>query len=315
MNFFKDALRAGAGIGTFGLSELAQDNPFGGALDRSQNGGEFRAVDPGGQLGRTSNRAARFSDERQKRFARLGQDQGDLANAIRNRISSGNTVSGEILRQGLHQNLAAQRSLAAGASPSNSAAAARQAALQTGRLGAGLAGQQALAGAQERLASEQTLGGILNNQRQQELNATLGSRQQALGGFGAIESQRGNRFNSLLGQPTAGEHLLGAIQGGASVAALASDKRLKTEIVDGDKDADAFIKSLKAYKYKYKNSKFGEGEQLGIMAQDLEKSGLGKQAVIETPQGKMVHGAKLAGALAAVVARQQGRIDKLEKGK
>ncbi len=56
----------------------------------------------------------------------------------------------------------------------------------------------------------------------------------------------------------------------------------------------------------------GAGDQVGVMAQDLEKSGF-KHAVFDTPAGKAVHGAKLALGLAAILPGINERIAKLEK--
>jgi hypothetical protein len=47
------------------------------------------------------------------------------------------------------------------------------------------------------------------------------------------------------------------------------------------------------------------------MAQDLEK--VVPDAVINTPAGKVVHGAKLAGALAAALPGLNKRLEKLEQ--
>ena len=59
------------------------------------------------------------------------------------------------------------------------------------------------------------------------------------------------------------------------------------------------------------DDKHGKGEQIGILAQDLEKAGL-KQAVIDTPEGKKVDTSKLSGALAAATASMHQRIKALE---
>lgn len=214
-----------------------------------------------------------------------------------------NSVSAEQLRQGLQQNLAGQQSIAAGASPQNSVMAARTAAIQSGRLGAGLAGQQAVAGLQERQNAQQNLGQLLLGQRGQDVQA-------ALGGFGASNQAYGNSI-STTGDKSTLDKLSGLISAGASLGGLAaSDRRLKTEIADGDDEADKVLDGLKAYSYKYKDSKYGEGKQLGVMAQDLER--VVPDAVINTREGKMVNGAKLAGALAATLPGLNKRLRDLE---
>jgi hypothetical protein len=111
------------------------------------------------------------------------------------------SVSAEQLRQALGQNQAAQMSLAAGASPRNAAMAARTAAIQTGRLGAGLAGQQAVAGLQEQNQAQQQYAALLQGLRQQDLQAALGSQQNALSAYGGYKPE--GSFIDKWGQPIA----------------------------------------------------------------------------------------------------------------
>ena len=54
------------------------------------------------------------------------------------------------------------------------------------------------------------------------------------------------------------------------------------------KDIDGFLDSLYAHQYNYKNDAHGKGKQVGVMAQDLEKTQLGKQMVENTPEGKQM---------------------------
>lgn len=71
------------------------------------------------------------------------------------------------------------------------------------------------------------------------------------------------------------------------------------------------LDALKAKKYAYK----GEGpdaEHLGIMAQDLEKSPLGRTMVLDTPRGKMVDGNLAFGAVLAAAADLNRRMNALE---
>jgi len=73
---------------------------------------------------------------------------------------------------------------------------------------------------------------------------------------------------------------------GATAAAAFSDERLKTNIEPISKDdLGEMKKHLKAYAYNYKSSEHGSGDWVGIMAQDLEKSKLGKTLVIEDENG------------------------------
>lgn len=65
-----------------------------------------------------------------------------------------------------------------------------------------------------------------------------------------------------------------------------SDFRLKDEIEPVSKEEMAELKAnLKAYRFKYKNQEYGKGEHIGVMAQDLEKSKLGRTLVSENSEG------------------------------
>jgi len=130
---------------------------------------------------------------------------------------------------------------------------------------------------------------------------------QQQGGMG-YEGQRTQRFGGMMGAPTQNEQTLGMLQGLGAMAF--SDERLKENIEDGEEAANKLMKGLAAYSYDYKNPEHGSERQLGVMAQDLEK--VLPQAVIDTPTGKAVHGAKLAGALAAALPTLEKRLSKLE---
>jgi hypothetical protein len=90
----------------------------------------------------------------------------------------------------------------------------------------------------------------------------------------AANIAQGNRNSQLTGQ------LIGA------GAAFFSDERLKKDITPISKaDLDEMKKELKAYSFKYIDEALGKGEHIGVMAQDLEKSKLGKSLVSEDKNG------------------------------
>lgn len=265
-----------------------------------------------------------------------GQGQAGLNSsiaALQAQAQGQNSVSAMQLQQGLQQNLAAQQAMAASAAPQNAAAAARTAAIQSGQLGAGLAGQQALAGLQERNQAQQQLGQLQLGQFQTNASAATGGYNAAINANNAsIQNPQKTTGQALLGGLGGGSQALsllgggggggaagaamgaGASGAGAGVAAgLMSDRRLKTNVRDGSNDAAKALSGLKAYSYDYKDEKYGKGKQLGVMAQGLEAAGLG-HAIIETPAGKAVHGGKLAAALAAMMPGLDDRISKLEDG-
>jgi hypothetical protein len=248
--------------------------------------------------------ASWFADVGQQNYGAMSAEAAAAREAMRRRATGQDSLSAEQLRQGLGQQLAMQRSMAAGAAPQNQAMAARNAAIQMGRASSGMSGQAAMAGIQERSQAEKALADMITQQRGQDLSAALGSRQNAISGYGG-----GTPEKSTL------ERYAPLIQAGTGAAAMAaSDRRLKKDVKDADDESKRILKGLGTYSYRYKDSKHGEGDQFGVMAQSLEKHGL-KHAVIDTPEGKMVHGAKAALSSLGLVAALGRRVEKLEGGK
>lgn len=273
----------------------AKNDFFGGGADNTA---------PRAGLTTNANNATGFANTAQGNYNRGTAALGQSATDLRSIANGQSSVSAEQLRQGLQQNLAAQQSAAAGAAPMNSAMAARTAAIQSAHLGSALAGQQAVAGLQERQNAQQALAQLLLGQRGQDLQGTLG-------GYGAVNQAYGSQI-SQNGDKSNVEKYGPAIAAGAN---LLSDRTLKTDIADGDDKARGLLEGLKAYSYKYKPSvskQAGEGEQLGVMAQDLEATPGLKHTVINTPGGKMVNGSKLAAALAATLPGLNKRLKALE---
>lgn len=93
-------------------------------------------------------------------------------------------------------------------------------------------------------------------------------------------------------------------QGATMAAMLASDERLKTNLKEIDKsELDEMKSYLKAYAFNYKTDEFGTGDWVGIMAQDLEKSKLGKTLVVHDEQGrKMIDIKKVLSMFLATMA-------------
>lgn len=101
---------------------------------------------------------------------------------------------------------------------------------------------------------------------------------------------------------------------------LMSDEDQKTDKSSGDTSQRDFLNSLSAYNYRYKDPTLpgtSPGEKTGVMAQDLERSDIGKRFVVNTPNGKMVKYSEMAPVLLASQAMLNDRINKLEakKGK
>lgn len=88
-----------------------------------------------------------------------------------------------------------------------------------------------------------------------------------------------------------------------------SDENLKTDVAPFD--SDAFLSQITGHEYKYKDpDKYGEGDQVGVMAQDVEK--VAPQAVTEHSEGKMIDFGQLGGPIMASLADINERIKSLE---
>lgn len=106
-------------------------------------------------------------------------------------------------------------------------------------------------------------------------------------------------------------NFLGSIGGGD----WWSDKNLKKNIKPASSKLDELFKHVKPYSYDYVHPKYGEDDSVGVMAQDLEKSELGKKAVIDTPEGKKVNYAKLMPSILASQAELHKIIKEYKKSK
>jgi hypothetical protein len=144
-------------------------------------------------------------------------------------------------------------------------------------------------------------GGIMSGMAQQQAQIGAGKAQAA--------AQQGA---GLLG-------LGGTLGAAALMAPVASDRRLKEDIEQPKSEEiigklEGMLDELKAYRYDYKDPEMnGEGDHIGLMAQDLEQSELGSEFVEDTPEGKMVDYGKMAPVMAAGLADLNERVRDLEK--
>jgi hypothetical protein len=84
---------------------------------------------------------------------------------------------------------------------------------------------------------------------------------------------------------------------------LLSDERLKEKLQKQTELLDDFLNKLQAYSFDYKNpERDGNGTQVGVMAQDLQKSELGKTLVHDTEVGKVIDTRKAIGPILAALA-------------
>lgn len=278
-------------------------------------------------------------------MAALASGRGNAAAANRQAMQTGALMQSQAAQQGMQQAgqselqrqqlasqiLGQQYGTEAGLSQSQ-AQLAQQAALANqqlqGQFGLTAADQQLRAQQLNQASELQRLGfqGQAAGSIDQMLNANLGlqaqldaQRQQQ------IASAKGGLISGLSGMATAA--LMPAAAAAAPAAAALSDKRVKKDIKattskasrELDKMAGSgsenrkFLDALQSYEYKYKHEGKDATPQIGIMAQDLEKTRLGKQMVVENELGvKQVDFGRGFGALLASQAELNKRIKKLE---
>lgn len=167
--------------------------------------------------------------------------------------------------------------------------AARQQQRQMAEQQSGNYIQNLLTARQNQFAANQHLGGVLTGAQQAD-NAARG---QFMGGML-------NQAGPLIGQI------------GSGIGSLFSDARAKEGISKTTK-IKKFLDSIDAKEFKYKNPNAdgaAPGKRFGVMAQDLEKSEVGKSLVKDTPQGKMIDGPQAIGALMAAVSELNKRTKK-----
>lgn len=128
----------------------------------------------------------------------------------------------------------------------------------------------------------------------------------ASGQAGVLQNQATNNQNVANAQSQATNNLIGS--GIMAGAMMYSDENLKTDVQEFD--AAEFLDSITGFKYKYKDPKHGQGKQVGVMAQDLEKSV--PQIVNESDEGKTIDYNKAGGPIFASLADIHERLKKIE---
>lgn len=194
-----------------------------------------------------------------------------------------------------------QQSLAASNTLRNQAAAQREAAKNI----AGLQAEQAAQGAMMKYqdmtgAQQQLMEGLSGRIRSFE------GAQEAARGTGAETGAEANRERQR------GFDRMASIAQGAGKMMAGSDKNNKKNIKDGSKEIESFLDALSSYQYDYKEGKGPKGKKVSVMAQDLEKTPVGKQMVKESEDGKMVDYGQGFAAMLASMQNLHERIKKVE---
>lgn len=221
------------------------------------------------------------------------------------------SVAQSQLEQGLSQIAAQQQSQASGATGEGGALARSNAAGNTADAQAATNAQIAGLRAQEVAGAEGAEGNLLKNQGDQALTAS-GNATTAAGNFSTLAGgEQGN--NESLTQSGGKNQLttLGTVASAAgSAVATTSDENAKTGIKPAD--MDDFMSKLHAISFDYKDpAKDGEGTRLGVKAQDVQKSKVGKKVVVGKEPMKLDNGNAIGAALAGI-AELHSRLRKVE---
>lgn len=306
-------------------------------MDRQQYGGGLETADAERQR-----MEERIRYEERQRNAGSASLRGALHEYRAAALGQRPSAAEALLQRQTDQNVANQMAMAAQGRGGNLGAMSRQAA--SAGLGAQLAGQQQLAalradeqataragyaGAAGQLAQQGLAGQALHEGNLQRMNlaemdsaarlaiANAQIQQQHMADQRALDLQRRGQnmemgtsiVNGVLG-------FLGGGTGAAGMAGMMSDKRAKKNIEDAGPKARAAVLALRPVRYKYKDGvdSFGQGQEVvGILAQDLEKTPLGKALVHETPNGKMVNIGGAASLALASAADHERRLAKMER--
>lgn len=197
----------------------------------------------------------------------------------------------------------------------------QEAALQQ----AGYEQQVALANQQAAMQAEEQANQAFQNYLLMGMNREQ-AQQQALADYNALMAQQQMAAQQLISQQLisgqaqktqARTKIVGGLMKGISsgIAALAmSDKTKKKNIRKMSKgQMTDFLEKLTASSYDYKDpDSYGHGKHIGVMAQDVGKSRVGKTFVVDTPEGKMLDIRRGFGALLASQKSLHDRIKSLE---
>lgn len=210
-------------------------------------------------------------------------------------------------QKGLEDQLKAQQSAVASAQGvSNTGLLQRQAMLQGQQAGLDLTRESAAAKLAEQRGADQMIAQQAAAARGVALQQAMANQQAA-----TAQRQQNMQFIGNIGSSA------------ATVAAAGSDKNMKTNIKenkdDSSKAISEFMDAIKSYTYEYKKGAKQpagkpnpDGEVKSVMAQDLEKSDIGKQMVTDTENGKVVDYAQGMAPLFAAIAELNKRTKKLE---
>lgn len=241
-----------------------------------------------------ANRAATQSNAGQGNQAAAGQALGNIAGVNPDQFAAGAGKAGQALGQQMGQ---------------TAAAGGTQAATQAARTSGVNKGQAAILGGQEAgrsFTQGQTAGQGLG------MGAYGQGAANQLGAANAQGNLGSNQMQESLGQSGQGNQATGGLM--SAFGGLFSDEKMKEDVKKGP-NIEAILAKIDPVRFKYKKEAGeGSGEQIGVTAQDIEKTPM-KENIVETPQGKMVDTRKQEMSNLNLIVQLASRIKELESEK
>lgn len=303
-------------------------------------------IDP--RAGKLDKTFRNITGARAKRESRLREaavtDRRALLRQLQQQAAGrGPSIAEAQLKQAQDRNLAQQLAAAGRAQGGNAAALQRQLARQQAASGQDIAQQAMVARMQEAQQAQQQIGqmtaqdqqlagqlaqqyaqqGLTFDVAQQQARAQLAQmKQNEIDAFNRAQLQQqatqaglASGIAGAQAQQQAGTlGALGTLGAGLATAGVFSDKNVKKNIKPANMKKD-FLDHLSASSYEYKEPSKpgrGKGEFASVMAQELEKSKVGRSMVMDTPEGKMVDYGKGFGAILAAQAELNKRLEAIE---
>lgn len=222
------------------------------------------------------------------------------------------SVAQSQLEQGLAQIAQQQQAQASGATGSNAALARTDAAANTGAAQAATNAQEAGVRANEVAGAETAESGLLNNEANQVQQAKGTDVNAAENFSGLAGTEQGNQATLTQKGNQAQLTTIGTVAGaaGQAGAGTTSDVNEKTNVKGAD--MDEFLSKLGGITFNYKSpDEAGQspGTKLGVKAQDVKKSKVGKKIVMDDAGTLKLNPEEMQGAILAALGHLHRKIE------
>ncbi len=309
-NYAKKFLQTGAGEGLSRFGTMATDAGYSGLGKALSAGGDIAQNPVGGTLSGLSTLGSSIGNAfgagaPSAGFAAAAPSAPFIDTALGGGVSglTGGLSQGASGTQALMGGLGSASNFAAGAFPAMAPAGATFINPGLGAVtnAAGAAGQGGAA------VLEAGIGGAAQAALPMAAGSLASGSTGAVGAAGAAAPGAAGLLSSGAGGISSFLSSMGPLAMG-----LFSDEDLKKNKKKKDKAVGQFLDAIDSYQYEYKDKRMGEGKKYGVMAQDLEKSKVGKAVVNETPIGKAIDIGQAMGATLAALGYINKRLNGLE---